>query len=1417
MVVSKVTQQNNASEDELELHNAWPQYSPADKVLPTRFLQIIRLINNKFKERLPAWQIIEQHPQHFSHFFMQILQMALDEKLPFVHQIEIITFLCNCFNSLEVDLVCREAGKLCSMPIWINLIKRQRDFLLEQNPKMKKIWTKMEQKFAKLPSDDFDALDFNRRFLWRLLQRLKRTVDFIDDERQKADIDAVSYCERLVSLFIDLEAQLTTRRFFNALLRSSHAITHCLLSQFILSEHGSLFCELVTLLRFYVRFEIDDVNGQQLTAAEVTKRHYDSISDLQKATFKFLKDKLGEFCLLPIASVDTSKFLREHLGTLRLEELQHIAKYLRLIPDKNHDEINGDESARQLISHLDENYGRLDNPTFLREAIIFQCERHPSQLQKLNAEPLYPTEAILWDEKSVPYEHYDGKSVLPLNKLNLQFLTLHDYLLRNFNLFRMESIYEIRQDIEDVLFRMKPWRHEFNEQEVVWGGWARMALPVGECRVVHVGKPMVGELAPSDVKSDVHLSLPSRSDLREEWMNIRKNDVFFLLKLKPIHPVGHKFDVRKPFKSQFEIEYLRGCEVEGILGPDGRVLDEMENRDIIRKMPGDLRIYRVRFDANQYREDALRDVETDVYFTFNLVIRRDPKTNNFKAVLATIRQLLNTECVVPDWLHDLILGYGEPDTAHYSMMNSTVASVDFNDTFLSFDHLKKSFPGKNIICEDQKPVPPFRLTFKEFLPQHNVEHPDQKDTSIMVECQKSFKRVITEAFHTNSIEFTPAQVEAIKAGMQPGLTLVVGPPGTGKTDVAVQIISNIYHNWPEQRTLIVTHSNQALNQLFEKIIRLDVDERHLLRMGHGEEALETEKDFSRYGRVNFVLAERQRLLEQVELLREAVDETGDVSYSCETAGYFFRYTVCKTWEYFMEQVQTMQKQHQQNALPKEFVAEHFPFSKFFENRRHQSNLLPLKFELRDFEEDLAIALDGWERIKDIFKKLEEFRAFELLRNGRDRASYLLVKEAKIIAMTCTHAALRRRELVDLGFRYDNILMEEAAQILEVETFIPLLLQDPQDGRSRLKRWVMIGDHHQLPPVVQNVAYQKFANMEQSLFARLIRLGVPSVQLDAQGRARAELASLYNWNYKNLGNLPHVLEQREFQCANPGFLHNFQFIDVPDFNGVGESTPSAYFYQNLGEAEFAVALFIYMRILGYPAHKISIITTYNGQAALLRDVVQRRCAENPFIGMPAKVSTVDKFQGQQNEYVILSLVRTRSVGHLRDVRRLVVALSRARLGLYVLGRLSLFQRCYELAPAFERLLKFPTRLAILPNEQFSEDFDRKPGDTPQIMPIQIEGTVHMSQFVAEFYRSNLELIKQRFLPGDGIGEEQPMEQSEQTVPAATAAEPVEEQQSKESAEDARPSSTSDDQSKEPVEAAIVFEQVDFERLQEVPKY
>lgn len=69
---------------------------------------------------------------------------------------------------------------------------------------------------------------------------------------------------------------------------------------------------------------------------------------------------------------------------------------------------------------------------------------------------------------------------------------------------------------------------------------------------------------------------------------------------------------------------------------------------------------------------------------------------------------------------------------------------------------------------------------------------------------------------------------------------------------------------------------------------------------------------------------------------------------------------------------------------------------------------------------------------------------------------------------------------------------------------------------------------------------------------------------------------------------------------------------------GESEPLPYFYQNLGEAEYVVATFMFMRLLGYPAHKISILTTYNGQKALIRDVIEQRCAPYPMFGRPYRV-------------------------------------------------------------------------------------------------------------------------------------------------------------------------------------------------------
>jgi len=240
--------------------------------------------------------------------------------------------------------------------------------------------------------------------------------------------------------------------------------------------------------------------------------------------------------------------------------------------------------------------------------------------------------------------------------------------------------------------------------------------------------------------------------------------------------------------------------------------------------------------------------------------------------------------------------------------------------------------------------------------------------------------------------------------------------------------------------------------------------------------------------------------------------------------------------------------------------------------------------------------------------------------------------------------------------------------------------------------MLIGDHHQLPPVVKNRAFQKYGHLDQSLFARFVRLQTPTTDLNLQGRARSDIAELYSWRYKDLGNLPNVLLDA-YKTANVGLTYAHQFIDVQDFEGQGETTPTPHFYQNLGEAEYCVALFMYMRLLGYPAAKISILSTYNGQKALLRDVVRQRCAWNPLFGEPGKITTVDRFQGQQNDYIIVSLVRTEHVGHLRDVRRLIVTMSRARFGLYVFGRFSLFENCFELAPVFSRFAQRPRKLSL----------------------------------------------------------------------------------------------------------------------------
>ena len=576
----------------------------------------------------------------------------------------------------------------------------------------------------------------------------------------------------------------------------------------------------------------------------------------------------------------------------------------------------------------------------------------------------------------------------------------------------------------------------------------------------------------------------------------------------------------------------------------------------------------------------------------------------------------------------------------------------------------------------------------------------------------------------NGVRFTPIQVEAIASGTQPGLTVIVGPPGTGKTDVATQIISNIYHDFPSQRTLLIAHSNQALNQLFQKIMSLDIDGRHLLRLGQGEGDLETEESFSKHGRVESFLDSRASLLAEVDRLAANFGAPGAHGSTCETAGYFNSVYVQPAWSKFWDFANAP-------GTAREDIISRFPFHHYFQNAPQ-----PL-FPSGSTKDDVCdIAHGCHHHISRIFTSLEDIRPFEILRTNKDKTNYLMIKEARIIAMTTTHAAMRRQEIADTGFHYDNVILEEAAQITEIENFIPLALQEPKNGESPLQRIVLCGDHLQNSPIIQNMAFRQFANLEQSLFLRFVRLGVPTINLDHQGRARPSIAELYKWRYPGLKNLPNVQSDLVYLRANAGFRYDYQFIDVPDYKGTGESQPTPHFFQNLGEAEYAVAIYQYMRLLGYPASSISILTTYAGQRALIKDILGHRCAKSRLFGMPRIVTTVDKYQGEQNDYIILSLTRTRHPGYLRDIRRLTVALSRARLGLYILGRRSVFQSSPELLRAFELPLGRAEKLIVTTGEVFP---------TQRLLKDDSEGTEmagveHLGQYVFEMTQAKVEMLK-----------------------------------------------------------------------------
>eukprot|EP01135_Chromosphaera_perkinsii_P000984 Nk52_evm10s155 gene=Nk52_evmTU10s155 len=1240
-------------------------------------LSIVLMVNEKIRQKVNAWNCM--NGKAFLPFLHTVLELLTDrcEELSLKEEIHLLKFLTNCVKSLEHEVVRKAVMRLFSIGLWrhVNSVRVESEAATHRLVKRSlKIYAKVEGK----ASDNYKwQLEKERTFFVKCIDRFFSVLHGVAKE---GDNDSNMYCNRFVELVIDLMSQLPTRRYFGTFLEDRHFVLRCdrsLLSK--TSTKEGLFRKQVKTLKFYAYFGIDDFSGEALDEQKVMKIHYERIQELQRYCYSNLPSKYQSFYFASIASCDSEKAIVEALTTLNENELCSLCRNFG---------ISFDESPF--------------DKSFVLDSIAYRFARKPVEIDTIDATPLYPTEADIWNNDLITTVTFQGEKCLPLPKLNLQFLTMRDYLFRNFTLFKLEATSELRDSIEAAVGRLY-FKHNSGERGSVVSsnGPLKMATVIENFTIVEVTKPKLGESTPGSVKADVTINLNNaRIDARESWNSLRPFDVLYFVSCN-----GKVEGKNVAFVDKYGITCARGGEVVGIVNEKGRLIEDFENRKpAMHKIT-----FRVVLDSMQYGKD-MKGLPLDApspYDSFNVVLRRKPEENNFKAVLETVRNLLKTDCSLPDWLQDVFLGYGDPTAASMLSCALTEDFVDFGYTFQSKSHLESCFPSASVEfvgCE----APPFAIKFVDSISKLEVKNGSQKP---------SFFNPV--AAQMNRVAFTAKQSEALVSAMHKGLTLVVGPPGTGKTDVAVRIIENWYRNCKDEKILIVTHSNQALNQLFEKIACSDIEPRHLVRLGHGHESMELEDNFGNRGRVDYVLERRLILLSSVKALSDSLQIPGEFGLSCESAIQFY-----------ISHIKPLLKRQRAAIASKEnpynFEKE-FPFSDYLQ--------IPVEklFGGKTVTQKMDVCFECFEKMDDMFKEIEEYRPFEILTSHRERVNFLLTKQARIIAMTCTYAALRRQELVKLKFIYSNVLVEEAGQISEIESFIPLVLQPVTNDASTLSRVVMLGDHNQLPPIIKNPTFQKYSNMEQSFFARMVRLGTPVILLDKQGRCRTKIADLFRWRYPSLGDLPHISESVPYRKKNPGFQFDYQLLDVNPPLSQGEREPFPHVFQNSDEADFIVETYKFMRLSGYPSSKITVLTTYNGQKDLLQERFNQKCSGSPLYGMPSKISTVDKYQGQQNDYVLLSLVRTKHVGHIRDVRRLVVGMSRARFGLYVFCRKSVFENCAELGKVVSLLSQHSSNLCI------ETEYAYQPGNNrPKPAGSYIE--IKSLRELADINNANAELAK-----------------------------------------------------------------------------
>ncbi|CAI8021593.1 NFX1-type zinc finger-containing protein 1 [Geodia barretti] len=271
----------------------------------------------------------------------------------------------------------------------------------------------------------------------------------------------------------------------------------------------------------------------------------------------------------------------------------------------------------------------------------------------------------------------------------------------------------------------------------------------------------------------------------------------------------------------------------------------------------------------------------------------------------------------------------------------------------------------------------------------------------------------------------------------------------------------------------------------------------------------------------------------------------------------------------------------------------------------------------------------------------------------------VARGADIIGMTTTGAAKYHHILNNIHPKI--VIIEEAAEVFESHVITSL--------SPSVQQLILIGDHKQLRPKPNHYELEKKYDLHVSLFQRLIEndIPIPHVTLTVQHRMRPDIASLIHPAiYSELQNGPRAIEHGKHKIAGVG--HNLFFLhhEHPEKQ---QNPNESLSHVNIHEADFMVALCRYLTKQGYETKQITLLTMYKGQLLQMKSRMRR----SEFDGV--RVAAVDDFQGEENDIILLSLVRSNSdgnIGFLKIENRVCVALSRARKGLYVIGNFAMLR-------------------------------------------------------------------------------------------------------------------------------------------------